>query len=512
MGFKSLKINIIFNVAILLLIGMLIIDFAITNLSKDDIIKAEVAKTDIISFHIRHSISLINDNQKKNKHIKNYISKLITKSNIESIYFLDKTEGSLFTNHSKIINSKNQIKQNDVKRITSQAVDKKKNISYFFGETWGVFLKESKYLLISYPIDQYMGISFIISLEHIYESYRSRQKVILTYILFNTAFLCFIYLIRFSKIVIQPIKKLTNLAEKYNDESDTLYMLQHQSENEFGLLSSSLSSMLARISKDKHKLEDNIHALKKAQNDIIRAEKMSSIGKLSAGVAHEIGNPLGIVLGYIELLKQKDISSDEKNDFLNRAETEIQRIDKIIKELLNLSGKSEPKSITKLQPNSIHEIIVETYNMIKIQPAFSTIDLKLELNALRDTVLSDRDQAKQVFINLILNAVDSILLKQITRGLIEIKTFESENPKNLLEIRILDNGIGISNEGLIKIFDPFYTTKEPGKGTGLGLWVSYMIIDEINGDIKADSIKDKGTTFIITLPLINNQIQKNEIL
>ena len=512
MGFKSLKINILINIALLLLTGMLIIDLVVTSFSKNDIVKTEFAKTDLIIFNIRHNISQFNNNAEKNIYIENYLSKLINQTDKSSIYFLNKTDHTLFNNQKKLNHTKNLIDQKDIERSIFQAIDKNKQVSRFFGETWGVFWKESKYLTISYPIDQDMGISFTISLDSIYESYRNKQKVILLYILFNAAFLCFIGLIRFSKIIIQPIQKLTNLAEKYNNEGDSLYMLQRPSENEFGLLSSSLNSMLTRISEDKHKLEDNINELKNAQAEIIRAEKMSSIGKLSAGVAHEIGNPLGIVLGYLELLKQKDISSDEKNDFLDRAESEIQRIDKIIKELLNLSRQSEPKSKIELQQNSIHEIITETYHMLKIQPAFSIVDLKLKLTAGRDAVLSDRDQTKQVLINLILNAVDSISPKHNKKGLIEIRTAESENPKNILEIRISDNGIGIPKKDLIKIFDPFYTTKEPGEGTGLGLWVSYMIIDEINGNIKADSIKDKGTTFVITLPLINNQIQKNEIL
>ncbi|MCK5100374.1 MAG: ATP-binding protein, partial [Desulfobacteraceae bacterium] len=108
-----------------------------------------------------------------------------------------------------------------------------------------------------------------------------------------------------------------------------------------------------------------------------------------------------------------------------------------------------------------------------------------------------------VFINLILNAADAILLNQDEKGVIEIKTAETEKPTQFLEIKISDNGSGILKEDLIKIFDPFYTTKEPGAGTGLGLWVSYMIIEEINGSIRVDSIKGDGTTFIIMLPLQN---------
>ncbi|MCK5543448.1 MAG: hypothetical protein KAI40_12215 [Desulfobacterales bacterium] len=500
MHFKSLKINIIINIGILLITGMLITDFIITSFSKNEIIKAEFSKTEIILFNIKNTISQFDNDSKKDDNIKKYLFQIVEQFDIYSIYFFNKTEHSVYKNHKIPHNSKNIINQQQIQHYTFQAIDKNRQISHYFGQTWGIFWQDKKYLSISYPVDKNMGITFVIALDNVYSTYREKQKIILFYILFNTIFLCFIALIRFSNIIIKPIKRLTNIAKEYNGENDTLYML-HPVENEFGILSSSLNSMINRISDDKQKLEHNIDELKKAQVEMIRAEKMSSIGKLSAGVAHEIGNPLGIVLGYLELLKQKNISDKDKHDFLNRSEIEIQRIDKIIKQLLNLSRRSKIEYL----PNSVHEIIKDTISILKIQPSFSKIDFKLELNAYNDTVRSDGDQLKQVFLNLILNAADAILLKKSDNktGLIEIKTIEIEEKySSFLEIRIFDNGTGVSKDDLNKIFDPFFTTKEPGSGTGLGLWVSYMIVDEINGSIRTDL--GEGTTFIIKLPLQKN--------
>lgn len=145
-------------------------------------------------------------------------------------------------------------------------------------------------------------------------------------------------------------------------------------------------------------------------------------------------------------------------------------------------------------------------NIIKIQPSFSKINLKLELNAQNDIVRSDGDQLKQVFLNLILNAVDAISVKESdnNNGIVKIRSTEiKEKYSSFIEIRISDNGAGVLKEDINKIFDPFFTTKEPGAGTGLGLWVTYMIVDDIHGSIKVETNGGEGTVFIIMLPLQN---------
>ena len=158
---------------------------------------------------------------------------------------------------------------------------------------------------------------------------------------------------------------------------------------------------------------------------------------------------------------------------------------------------------------SAHEIIEDVSNVINVQPFMSSINLELPLKAEKDIVHADPNQLQQVFLNLMINAADAISLSENSQdGRIIIKSdvvsgsnFDLKDQENLLKLMFIDNGIGIPGETLGNIFDPFYTTKEPGKGTGLGLSVSFMIIESMGGSIKAKSEQSKGTTLIICLPL-----------
>jgi signal transduction histidine kinase len=269
--------------------------------------------------------------------------------------------------------------------------------------------------------------------------------------------------------------------------------------------------MLKRISEDKDRLQKTVKSLEKAnfdlkqaQENIIRAEKLASVGRLSSGIAHEIGNPVSIIIGYLDLIKKNNINDEERREFIERSENEINRIDNLIKQLLDFSRPSD----IGLKAVPVHEIINDITKALKIQPILANINLKLNLAASIDTIMADPDQLRQVFLNLIINAADAINSsnnKSDGKIIIESKSLTEDgnlgvNPTKL-NIELIDNGSGISEENINNIFDPFFTTKEPGKGTGLGLSVCFMIIDKLGGNIKATSKEGKGTTITITLPL-----------
>ncbi len=391
------------------------------------------------------------------------------------------------------------------------------------GRNWAVFQRGGKFLITSLPLKldkRVIGaVGVMVPITPIYFLLRNSQKIFAFYLLVNVIVLSIggYYLI--ARIFMKPIKRLVDRAEQYDtklaDSDEDLSFSVRLEDGEFNKLSLALNQMMARISQDREKLKENVRALKQAnselkqaQKEVVRAEKLASVGRLSAGVAHEIGNPIGIILGYLELLKLEDQTSEERKEFLVRAESEILRINAIIKQLLNISRpmKGEPVNL------SAHYFLEELIEDIKVQPLLADTQIRFKPLADEDRITADPDLLRQVCLNLLINAADAIKSSpRAENGLIEIKTCHKTSDKKImptspgkLEVRISDNGTGMSESQLDNIFDPFFTTKDPGKGTGLGLSVSLTIVEQMGGRIWAESKADRGTVMVISLPLIKD--------
>jgi two-component system NtrC family sensor kinase len=343
------------------------------------------------------------------------------------------------------------------------------------------------------------------------------HKIIIFYILFNTLFLALFGFYLLHRSIIRPINRLVRRAEEYK-EGETFFLASDTEQDEFGRLSRALNMMLRGLEDNKVKLEAGITSLEKAnleltqaQEEIIRSEKLASIGRLASGVAHEIGNPIGIVLGYLDLLKGNDLKRQERGDIISRIEKEIDRINRTIRNLLDFSrpSKGEVKAV------SVHQTIVDMLDILKPQPMMADINVVLDQQAAQDTVLADPDKLKQVFLNIVMNAIDAMEANQpkdeshnkvlaIRTSMVSETQPDRRENGNRVQIEFTDNGPGIPAEDINKIFDPFYTTKEPGKGTGLGLSVSLRIVEETGGDIKAKSERGEGTTLTVILPIHEN--------
>ena len=263
------------------------------------------------------------------------------------------------------------------------------------------------------------------------------------------------------------------------------------SKSEIGLLQKTFKEMLTSLQErdKKQRVESEIK--------LLQSEKQASIGKLAGGVAHEINNPLtGIFTFTHMLLRRKDIPEDLRPDLETIAQ-ETERVRKIVKGLLDFSRQTE----LDREPTDVNRLIRHTMSLVENQALIKGVSLNFEAGEGLPMITLDRNQMQSVLLNIIINALDATDAGgsiTVTSG---IGVSTSKPGQNGIEILCTDTGCGIPPENLNKLFDPFFTTKDVGHGTGLGLSVSYGIVERHGGTIWVQSKVGKGTTFKVWLPM-----------
>jgi len=247
-----------------------------------------------------------------------------------------------------------------------------------------------------------------------------------------------------------------------------------------------------QLKKSHNQLKISHQELEQAQAHLLRTEKLASIGQLSAGVAHEINNPLGTIMIYAHLLLKGMDKDDPRREDLELIIGEANRAKEIVQGLLSFARE------TKLRQGqmSVSDLLEDVLSLVVNQSLFHNI--KIEKSFVQDmpTIVADETKLKQVFLNIILNAAQAME----GSGKLTISTIID---KKHIKVKIQDTGPGIPPENMGKLFSPFFTTKE--KGTGLGLAISYGIVERHGGKIDVDSELGKGSTFIISLPISTNE-------
>ncbi|MBF0140389.1 MAG: HAMP domain-containing protein [Magnetococcales bacterium] len=229
------------------------------------------------------------------------------------------------------------------------------------------------------------------------------------------------------------------------------------------------------------------------RREIVRSEKLASLGTMLAGIAHEINNPLSNISTSAELLLSEMSGADLelKNRLINHVIAETDRTRDIVRTVLEFSREQcSTKSPTHLLSTINDALLLIHGKMSKTQ-----VDIRVDME---HTVFANRQQLQQVFINLLKNAVEAM---EMSGGLKKISIISKEMDDGFLEIGVTDTGPGLSSDSFQIIFDPFHTTKDPGKGTGLGLFITHQIIDEHGGKIRVESKAGQGATFKIKLPI-----------
>ena len=245
------------------------------------------------------------------------------------------------------------------------------------------------------------------------------------------------------------------------------------------------------------KVDKGTATAKKLEQQVLHSEKLAALGRLAAGVAHEIGNPLTSISTFAQLLREMATDEFSQNS-LDVINNHIQRITEIVRRMSTFS-RADSLNIKYVQ---INEILSSTLDLMRLDKRMkSTIEIGGALDPDLPKTMIDEGQISQVFINIILNALDA--MSDGGKLTVTTRHGKDDQERDVIMVAFTDTGIGISKAELQKIFDPFYTTKEVGKGTGLGLSVSYNIVKRFKGDIKVESEPGKGTVFTIILPVEN---------
>lgn len=317
-------------------------------------------------------------------------------------------------------------------------------------------------------------------------------------------------------LIIKPVEKLVQATGRIAC-GDLSLSVEINRKDELGKLAFAFNQMTTSLKKSRReienysrtleqKVEERTRELKEAQAKLIQTEKMAAVGQLAAGVAHELNNPLGGILGFAQYTyskmknkKAQDLTDEEISTYsayLKDIEQQSIRCKKIVQNLLKFSRSSTKVDFEVL---SLNAVLDDTLMFVQHQLSMSKVRLKKNLEPSLPKVNGNTGMLQQVFTNIILNALQAMPQGGNLTVSTKITGSFGEGKKGV-EVAFTDTGFGIPSESLDKIFEPFFTTKKVGQGTGLGLSVSYGIIKEHKGEIKVKSEVGKGTTFIILLP------------
>jgi two-component system NtrC family sensor kinase len=232
---------------------------------------------------------------------------------------------------------------------------------------------------------------------------------------------------------------------------------------------------------------------------LLQSDKLAALGKMAAGVAHEINNPLAVILqktGWMEDLLAEESFQNSKNaaEFktsIKKIEEHVERARKVVHNMLGYARRMEPR----LEDVDVNKTLLQTISLLENYARINNIEIRTDLRSDLPIIASDQSQLQQVFLNLISNAVDAIG----NNGIIDVK---SRMISSFIKVDITDNGPGIPEDQQKRVFDPFFTTKQTERGTGLGLWVSYNILEKLGGSISLRSEPGRGSTFTVQVPVI----------
>lgn len=553
----SLRVEIMINISLLMLVAILLIGFSISKINEKNVIEEKIRNGEGMARDVQAMIDFISLERKDS------LSDRATKKAIQEFVSLYTKERGLYdlmivdTDMSVIIGRKELIDQpyrSDRMKRTIESGDFNTDLE----KSGNLLSMQYTKLIIYSPLwirgRIAGGIEMVIPIGDVMDHLLRSQRMILMTIVLDAIVLIVFGSFLLSRVLVKPIQDLVRLSHEISkaDFSRRIDVTSNEllpdsgggSKNEIGQLIASFNRMIDRLKDNQNNLEDHLKSLelknrqlKQAREELIRSEKLASIGRFAAGVAHEVGNPLGAILGYASILETDGVDREEARDYLKRIEKEIERISRIVRELLNFARPSK----FEIRDVDINRVIENMLSLLSYQKNFKNIETQLELQLDLPMIKGDESQLSQVFINIVLNAIDAMpgggrlrietqehqiekLLTEPLAGLIPPRRRGDPEESDyshlrkgtslpfmltkfskgdrVVRARISDTGIGIEKDHLERIFDPFFTTKDPDKGTGLGLSISLRIIESMGGEMRVESEAGKGAAFELYFPVM----------
>lgn len=332
------------------------------------------------------------------------------------------------------------------------------------------------------------------SLDSLAEQVHRAQRLILVYVVVYGAILSGFGIYLLGRNVVMPVQRLrAATAGVAKGELTPIAVTGGPAEivelaEDFNAMVAALTESRAETAAHIQSLEAANAALRQARDEVVRAEKLASVGHLAAGMAHEIGNPLAAVIGYLNLLKL-DLADPAARDLVERSLFEAGRIDQLVRDLLDYAAPARSPA----EPFDPVEVLREAVGLLQGQGIFEGRQLSDRLLDGLGTVRIERGRFLQICVNLLLNARDAVA----ESGEIILETAVTDRE---LQLTVADNGTGMDDATLRRAFEPFFTTKAPGRGRGLGLAVCQRLIEEVGGRISVTSTVGAGTRFTLHLP------------
>lgn len=345
------------------------------------------------------------------------------------------------------------------------------------------------------------------------ERVTNASKSLVLWLLLNAFALVVVGVVLFERGVVRRLERLGEAVAKVERLELEPPLLPGEGD-EIGRMGGAVRRMVERLRDERlrteayiEELERSNRSLREAQEHLARSDRLATVGRLSAGVAHEIGNPLAAIIGYLDLLKRRPNAPRE--EFLDRIDREAQRIDRILRDLLDFA---RPQPL-KVEPVSLASVVENASRLVTPQPRWRRMSLESSLPNGLPVVLANEHHLTQVLVNLLMNAADACNGEGLVRidarldARLEADGGRGDQPGDrpgdgsdeygrvVLEIR--DDGPGIPPADLGRIFDPFFTTKPPGEGTGLGLALCHRLMETFGGDIRATNAEPHGAVFTL---------------